>query len=66
MPPKPLSEDVAIASANTPVNLLALFEGANPFSTGKNANAPVADEVEGANPFSTGENANAPVADEDF
>ena len=35
MPPKPLSEDVAIASANTPVNLLALFEGANPFSTGE-------------------------------
>ena len=41
---KPLDEEIAAISANTPVNLLALFEGANPFSTGENANTPVADE----------------------
>jgi hypothetical protein len=35
---------VVIASANTPVNLLALFESANPFSTGENADTPIADE----------------------
>ena len=32
MPPKPIGEDVALASANTPVNLYALYTGDNPFA----------------------------------
>ena len=40
---KALDEAIAVESANTPVNLLALFDGANPFSTGESA-APVADD----------------------
>jgi hypothetical protein len=35
---KPLDEEIAVASANTCVNLHALYEGANPFEADSNAN----------------------------
>jgi hypothetical protein len=39
---KPLDEEIAAISANTPVNLLALYDGANPFSS--DGSTPAVDE----------------------